>query len=247
MNYVNISMSIIGRKLFIYTKAKGTDLHVLYMSDGTFLTKNVKSWKYNRPPDNEKITEIVKVISETNCNSIEGIIYVAHIDGEYVCYDGNHRLEALKLLKTKKLVLVDIMEASAHTEIKTRFVELNKSNPVSELYTIDEGDMQDKMREIIEKVVDNLCKTFPQYKSASKTPQRPNFNKDSVTELLFQYLRDKDVTKLTVSDLWNKILDVNMAYAKGKHITHSKYSKTMLNKCRKFGCYLFLKGFTEDL
>ena len=73
-------MEKIGTKLFTYSPTE-----CLFMSDGQFLVKNVESWKYNRPPDNLKISEIVQVIEENNRTTIEGIIYIAFINNKFVC------------------------------------------------------------------------------------------------------------------------------------------------------------------
>lgn len=235
-------MDKIGKKLFTYSKNE-----FLYMSDGTFLREKVKTWKYNRPPDNMKIHEIVKVIEENNRHTIEGLIYVAYIDGEFVCYDGNHRLEALKLLKNKKLSLVNVMVVKSDEEIKRRFVELNKSNPVPELYTISSTPSSEKMREIVENVVESICKTYPKFRSSSANPRRPNFNKDTITDLLYKKYKDEDCNRLNASKIFELILKLNLEYSQNKHITHSKFSEGIMKKCKKGGCYLFLKDFTEDL
>ena len=235
-------MDKIGKKLFTYSQNE-----YLYMSDGSFLRENVTTWKYNRPPDNMKISEIVKVIEENNRHTIEGLIYVAYIDNNFVCYDGNHRLEALKLLKTKKLVLVNVMVVKNNDEIKRRFVELNKSNPVPEIYTINSSLSSEKMKKMIEDVVDNICKTYSKFRSPSTNPRRPNFNKNIITDLLYRRYKDEDHTTLNASKIFSAILNLNLDYSQNKHINHAKYSVGMLKKCKKGGCYLFLKDFTEDL
>ena len=232
----------IGKKLFSYSPTE-----FLFMSDGQFISKNVTSWKYNRPPDNLKISEIVKVIEENNRYTIEGIVYVAFIDNKFVCYDGNHRLEALKLLKTKKLVLVNCMIAKDDDQIKKRFIELNKSNPVPELYKLEPSTDTDKLKTVLEAVVDNLCKTYSKFRSASAHPHKPNFNKDVLLSALFTRFKCENIAKLSSSQIYADILSLNKDYSKEKHIRHSKFSNGIINKCKKYGCYLFLKDFSEDL
>lgn len=222
----------------------------LYMSDGCFLKKNVKSWKYNRPVDNMKIAEIVKLTEENSRNTIEGVIYVAHINGKYVCYDGNHRLEALKLLNSKKLVLVNLMIAKNDDEIKRRFIEINRANPVPELYTIDTTDVSEQLRKSIDEIVNNITsnKQFAKFRSASKHPQRPNFNKDKLTDMLYNKLKNTDIKKIVPNKIFNDIINLNLEYSREIHMKHSDYSTAMTKKCRKCGCYLFLKkDFTDDL
>jgi hypothetical protein len=231
----------IGTKLFVYKNGN----EILYMSDGDFLRKNVINWKYNRPPDLDKVSKISLSIS--NKNTIEGIIYIAKLNNNFVCYDGNHRLEALKLCKNKdkKLVLVNIMYVNEESEIKKRFINLNQSNPVPELYMTN--DDNNKLKNIIETEVITLCGIYSKYRSTSNNPNRPNFNRDNIINKLYLHYNNKQNDDLTVNKLHNKLLDLNSMYAKGKHINFKNISQRILNKCAKHGCFLFLKDFTEDL
>jgi hypothetical protein len=232
----------LGKSVFRYS-----DNEYLYIIDGSILKKRVKSWKYNRPPDNAKITEIVKTVERDGKDNIEGMIYVALIDGNFVCYDGNHRLEALKLMKGKKYAIVNLLIVNNDDEIKKRFVEINKANPVPEIYTLDSDDNLEKMKESLEKVVTNLSMSYSKFMSPSKNPQRPNTNKNILMDKLYNRYKSCDASKISSDKIYNDIIKLNACYAKNKHINHKKFSKKMLDKCKKHGCYLFLKDFTEDL
>ena len=65
------------------------------------LVNYTKMWSKNRPPDQNRILEIAEYINKTKI--IDGIISLAgtgnflHDEG-LVCYDGNHRREACKLI-----------------------------------------------------------------------------------------------------------------------------------------------------
>lgn len=232
----------IGDLLYQFSK-----IEKLYICKGPFLCKYAKSWKHNRPVDYIKVQQIVKTIEDNNREQIEGIIYLALIDGKLFCYDGNHRLEAFKLLNGKIKVLVNVKVYKKDEDIKKIFVELNKASPVSELYMEDPTEMNEIRRKLIEGIVKNTRKAFPKFISQSSKPNRPNFSNTTLTDMLQEKYKDEDVSKLTIEKVFGNMLQLNSDYAKGKHININKYSEKMSSKCKKHGCYLFLKNFTEDL
>ncbi len=229
-----------GTKIFNYGNG-----HELYMSDGIFLCNNVTNWKYNRPPDLVKVSEICKILQTKSC--VEGIIYIAHYKNKFFCYDGNHRLEALKILNNKKLVIYDIMNVNTNEEIEKRFKEINKSNPVPELYMNYENENNQKLKKIIEQEVSTLCVLFTKHRSASNNPNRPNFNRDIIINKLYSFFKNKNIDHLTTNNLHTTLINLNNKYANGKHINLNKYSNKMIQKCKRNGCFLFLKDFTEDM
>jgi len=121
-----------------------SNLHIL--SHEEICKWKICNWKYNRPVDNTRIQSIIDYIKNTG--NVEGIIYLAKYKNghstEYAIYDGIHRLSALKMMYksqfddmlgiTKYNVLVDIMDYDDE-RIKQRFIGINSSVPVSELYT----------------------------------------------------------------------------------------------------------------
>ena len=233
---------IIGNKLYQYSPTSS-----LYMTNGNFLRKYVQNWKYNRPTDKLKVKEIIEDIEKNN--SVEGIIYIAQLGSNYYCYDGNHRLEAIKILNLQKLVLVNLMIVKSHHEIMDRFIKINKSNPVSELYITNEYDKDShiKLKAIIEEIVTNISNTFPKHMSTSKNPRKPNYNRDKLMDILYEKLKYTDISLLSSNNIYNKILKLNQQYANKIHIDHSNFTKSIMKKCIKNGCYIFLKNFTEDL
>ena len=96
----------------------------------------IKRWKHNRPPDKERVQEIHNYMIESK--RVDGMIYLACVDKELVCYESNHRREALEGLTDVQSILVDILWDATDEMVKTEFLRLNKAVSVPELYITDE-------------------------------------------------------------------------------------------------------------
>ena len=83
--------------------------------------------------------------------------------------------------------------------------------------------------------------------STSKNPRKPNYNRDKLMDILYEKLKYTDISLLSSNNIYNKILKLNQQYANKIHIDHSNFTKSIMKKCIKNGCYIFLKNFTEDL
>lgn len=208
----------------------------------------VEMWKYNRPADMSRVEEIKSYITKSRV--VDGIIYVAEVNDDfgrikYICYDGNHRRLAIK--GNNYPVLINVMWKVTDKEVKEKFIALNMANPVPELYMI-EGDEEviERMKGIVNDVVRDLVKLFPKHVSTSKSPNRPNFNRDQMVDRLSKYMIDNKMYDIERSDLIKKLLGLNVKYMGGYGIP-KKISNKILDKCEKNKCYLFLKDFTEDL
>ena len=219
----------------------------LYLLDAKTLYNHTESWRHNRPASQKRVAEIEETIQ--NGTYVDNIIYLAEIIDEnkkrsLVCYDGNHRREALRNSNGQR-VLVNIIFNSSDEEIKQRFIILNQSNPVPELYTTETDNTE--LRSIIEDCVERLMIRFPKNVSASRNPRKPNFNRDKLTDELFEFVRDKHVVSLSGESLYNSTMKLNSVYESGKHISLDKISKSIVKKVKMTGCYLFLKDFRADL
>jgi len=210
---------------------------------------NIQKWKYNRPADKDRVIEIKNTM--LNNILVDDRIYLWQDNtNEYKCYDGNHRLEAIKqILNENKLskitfpyLQISITQHSDESEIKKKFQMLNKGCPVSELYT--ENLSNEKIKEIIEWVIDKIKKKWPKHKKTSKNPRIPHFNESNLTQQLYEFLENKNISK---EILWNKILELNKIYSEGKHIKLN-FSDKIMKKVKDNNCYLFLKkDFTINL
>jgi hypothetical protein len=220
----------------------------LYLVDSKYLVKYVRNWKYNRPCDKLRVSKIEESIR--NDKYINEPIYVAELvsnnkDIAYVCYDGNHRLTALKAVPSRNII-VNLITRTSHNYIKERFITLNSGCPVPELYT-EYTDTD--IKNTIEYVVYKLCYSFKKCQSASRCPRKPHFNKDNLTDNLYTYLKNNHIDKYT---LYAKILKLNDKYAKILNDNKRLFpniTKKQIMKANKTKCYLFIfnKDFTGDL
>ena len=81
---------------------KKTDNKSLYIINDLSKIDLIQNWKYNRPPDKCRVNEIKEYIQKNN--DTDGLILIAELNNEclsYYCYDGIHRLTAIKELKNE--------------------------------------------------------------------------------------------------------------------------------------------------
>ena len=246
--------------------SKLSEKNSIYRCLSDVLIKNTKIWEHNRPPDSLRIKEIAKRIEIVKY--VEGWLWLAkrtfqETAGEaynYICYDGQHRLEALKVLaKENKYfpVIVHISCNFSDEEIAGKFEAINKAVPVSLCYTENTKIETQDIKSIVECLVNKMCKEWPNCVSSSKYPKRPNFNIDVINNSLYQFLKDylESNTNTFTSDshnssfitekLWNAMLTLNKKYE--SELLLNEYPKTVWEKAQKNKFFLFLKDFTHDL
>ena len=82
---------------------------------------DIKTWKYNRPVDENRVEEIRQWNKEFN--RMDGVINLAYIAGDgLVCFEGNHRRLALKDLPINVIVDIIYLDASV--------AEIGQLNPI---------------------------------------------------------------------------------------------------------------------
>jgi hypothetical protein len=227
----------------------------LYLIESSKLVKYTNNWKYNRPPDKERVNEILKTIY--NNTYINNPIHIAEIINrdnsiKYVCYDGNHRREAFKeynnnnddlLCMENKLLVINLLSNIDQESIKKRFKIMNSGCPVPELYIENSKQI---FKDKIEKITKDVCNKYLKHKSISKSPQKPNFNRDLLINILFE--KFKNIPNINENEIIKSIDNLNSKYEKGIHINLNNFSLRCIKKCKKNKCFLFLKkDFTEDL
>jgi hypothetical protein len=204
------------------------DKHEIYLVKIDKLL-NVKNWSKNRPPNEKRIEEIKKSIE--NKELVNGIIYLAYLNDEWICYDGIHRLTSyieLNMRKTK--VLVDVMyEEIEEMDVIKCFMNINKTVPVPQLFK------EDINSEIKIKIIDCVKRFNDRYKeffSNSNKPRIPNTNRDVFQDFIYDiYLSYPD-----------KIENIE----KNLHKLNEKLKdKTENEKCIKYGFYLFSNGIPK--
>ena len=183
-----MSQSLLQRTLEEY-KVRQTPYRSSYVLSALILKElGITRWSRQRPPAPERVEEIAAWIREHQ--DVVGTISLAwHPTERLVCYDGQHRLDALfKQEHVDMTVLVEIMWDTTELAIMAAFQTINRAVPVSELYT-DPHDAIHSIKGEISDYVTTLATTYKPFLSASAKPTRPNFNRDVLSDELFHLWR----------------------------------------------------------
>ena len=192
-----------------------------------FRTLDVKPWKYNRPPDMTRIPEIHDWMKEFG--RMDGVLNLAYIQGEgLVCFEGNHRRLALDGLDIP--VFVDIVWDATHESLAHEFRRLNKSVCVPDLYV---AETSATLRLELEDAVAEFRKKYSSMESTSGRPQRPNYNRDRLTDEITRLQKELVVP---VGELMSRIYALNEYYAGNDK---SKLTEKVRQKCEASGLWLF--------
>ena len=213
---------------------------VAHTTSSQLASVTIKNWDMNRPPDMSRIPEIQ--MSMNNQSYADGIIYISvnKIGDGYICYDGIHRLTALKSSRENKDVIVDLLLSYSEDQIISKFMRVNRCVPVPSLYTAAERNFH--LRETLEKVVKTIQSTYPQRFSSSVAPNIPNENRDSFMEKLSIDVleRTNKVTAVSKSEDWIKYLnDLNHFVSENIMSLSPKLTPSQMNKCLVSKWYLF--------
>lgn len=188
----------------------------------------IERWQYNRPPDEARVAEI-RAWMQTS-ERVDGMIHLAAIGTKLVCYESNHRREAMKGLTTLHNVLVDILWDATDEEVKQEFFRLNKAVSVPDLYVTEDQSVQlDELRA----AVDAFCANYKALKVASSRPQRPHFSRDMVTDEFYRMLKE---LKIGVPELMERLTTLN---ARLRARDKSKLTEKVVAKCEASGLWLF--------
>lgn len=201
---------------------------VYWMPCETFTKLKVKMWRYNRPIDEGRVAEIREWISVSK--RVDGVIYLACVDDELVCYESNHRRMAIRGMEGIHNILVDILWDATDEEVKQEFQRLNKAVSVPELYITDAPIVSEAE---LRPMVTVFCANYGSHYVTSKNPQRPNFNRDGITD---QFYRLCGELQIKPDELKTRINKLNTELA-----TRDKtgLSAKIVEKCSKSGLWLF--------
>jgi hypothetical protein len=201
---------------------------VYWITSEVFNQLPIRAWKFNRPPDVDRITEINRHMNETK--RMDGMIYLACVDNELVCYESNHRREALRGLDGMEPLLVDIIWRATDEAVKEEFLRLNKAVSVPELYIAEEADV---VITGIKDAVDKFCENYASHKVGSNRPQRPNFNRDTVIDEFYRIMKEN---RIGIDEFVIRLQRLNTEMA-GRD--KSKLAQKVIDKCEKSGLWLF--------
>jgi len=237
-----MSQSLIQRTLEDY-KVRTTPHRITYVLP-LFILKElgITRWSRQRPPAPERVEEIAAWIREHQ--DVVGTISLAwHPTERLVCYDGQHRLDALFQQENVDItVLVEIMWESTELAIMAAFQTINRAVPVSELYT-DPHDVVHSIKGEIADYVAGLAITYKPFLSTSAKPCRPNFNRDQITEDLFHMWRDEFQEAVPFHRIVEALTRLNKTYDEDedsipKERTRKKFP-AIHKKCSQYKMWLF--------
>ena len=187
----------------------------------------IEKWEFNRDPDMDRVAEIHDHI--LRAKRADGIIHLADIKNKIVCYESNHRREALKGIDDCADILIDLMWNTNDEELKEEFRRLNKAVSVAELY------IAEKPVDFNELIVarDAFCKKYAMLKSTSPNSHRPAFEQNS---LLDDFARITKENKISVPELMKRLESLNDEMSRRDR---KKLKEGVIEKCIKSGCWLF--------
>ena len=212
------------------TGSKHGSHHVYWVSLATFNQLPVTPWKFNRPPDMDRVAEIRTFMQESK--RADGLIYLACINHQLICYESNHRRLALKEGMDPNMahILIDVIWDATDDLVKQEFFRLNKAISVPDLYVDNSAE---ESAETVLKAVDRFCAKYPKLKSASGRPQRPNYNRDIFTQ---DFLRVMKELKISADELLERLERLNTEMA-GRD--RGRLTLNVVNKCQESGLWLF--------
>jgi hypothetical protein len=207
--------------------------HVYWVPIQVFNSLPITLWKFNRPPDKDRVEEIREYMKTSK--RADGLIYLACVDNQLVCYESNHRREALKegMPIDMAQILVDVLWDATDDMIKEEFFRLNRAVSVPDLYM---GNYTGESASVVMAAVDAFCKKYPGMKSNSPRPNRPNYNRDVFTQ---EIVRLSTELRIPVAEVMERLerLNVEMSTRPPK-----KLSLSIVEKCNKHKLWLFAWG-----
>jgi hypothetical protein len=221
-----------------------------------FLKLKMLRWKYNRPPNQERVEEIGNSLNEKKekLSFIFQCIYNKEEHGLELI-DGMHRYHAIKYLSSileeneenewfyKSVLLIEAKVYNTEDkEVKVWFSAINNCIPVPDLYI----DPDEQKREIVEEVV-NKYYSIPKYNSHFKgaRPNIPNTNKEQFTELICFVYEQFDISIETKKNIYKILEDINKTIEQivsndDPKKFNKKISIKSMEKCYDTKMYLFL-------
>jgi hypothetical protein len=241
--------SSIGFGRFLHSECDGLiQYQVLTSPEQLWLIRN---WKFNRPPDPIRISEIENYIRETGL--CDGELLLAFLPGEgYLCYDGIHRLMACQSVFPREGVRVRILMKASDEIIRREFLRINKGVPVPELYFSTE-EIDRHILQLLMKSLQEFTKLegIQQHLSPSRRPRRPNFNRDCFLEELTSYCKEHYTHECMTGIITQEMIlewlqDINIYIRENDIMTipeterYTHFGKQVYEKCVSTGWFLWI-------
>jgi hypothetical protein len=141
----------------------------------------------------------------------------------------------------EKFVSINIYYDNTTQDLYDIFEVINKSIPIPEIY---KKDTEEEKKVSIYEMVEELRKRYRVHFSDSPKYNIPNMNRDSLMDILSRYY-DKYEKKIEKSEMLDLLLKTNKKIGESIEGSKEKITTNVLNKCKKSGCYLFIRRFEE--
>jgi hypothetical protein len=214
--------------------------------DSSKLEEFSEQWKYNRNLSNEKIQSICNNIKDKYIlDTVLHFFYVNDNGNEkLICFDGNHRREALILLYKKSTINIKVCcyiykckdVNHIDKEIVDKFNIINQMTPIPDIYNdivnnLGSNDNLINKKNIIEEVYKSYKNNYKAFYSVNSKCRKPNFNETTFKDLcnMFEFS--------SKNELINKLEELNDI--KRKKIFNTLLSQNQRAKCESQKFYLF--------
>ena len=214
--------------------------------DSKILEQASEQWKYNRILNNDKIQAISNTIKDKLIlDTVLHFFYINNNGKEHlICFDGNHRREALILLyKTKDInikvccYIYKCQSDNIDNEIIKKFNIINQMTPIPDIYLDILNNLNDnnsynfiKKKDIIENVFNTYKQKYKSFYSINSKCRRPNFNETTFKDLCNNLVFNSQ------NELEKELESLNCS----KKNFDNKISKNIIFKCKTQDFYLFI-------
>jgi len=233
---------------------------ILKIKIGDLLKSSITNWKYNRPPDMIRCSDIAKYIYLSK-SPVDTMLYLNFNNKtkSFDVIDGIHRYTSLKIIKDinsnssldfitpgdygnnndagwlyESHIILNMRFNSTEGELIELFKTLNKSSPIPDLYI---RDVVKEKRDIIENLTNKWQTKYKCHFSSNNKPNKPNINRDRFIDLL-----EKIYNKYNINENNKNLLEEVLERANWNISVNIplKLSETIVKKCKESGCWLFI-------
>ena len=233
---------------------------ILKIKIGHLLKISITNWKYNRPPDMVRCSDIAKYIYLSK-SPVDTMLYLNfnNKSKSFDVIDGIHRYTSLKIIKDSNSnssldfitpgdygnnndagwlyeshIILNMRFNSTEGELIELFKTLNKSTPIPDLYI---RDVVKEKRDIIENLTNKWQTKYKAHFSSNNKPNKPNINRDRFIDLLEQIYNKYNINENNKNLLEEVLERANWNISVNIPL---KLSDTIVKKCKDSGCWLFI-------
>jgi len=239
--------NIFGPKLF---SENSQDIEEQKISSNVYRTTiskilDCKSWNSNRNINDDRVNQMYERFLLGQYITREIRCFVSN--NQMFCYDGNHRRTCfMKLYKENYIdvpITLFILNTCKIEDVQNCFCSINEGVPVPQ-QNLFFGDNIDNIKIEIVKIVSSYKNKYKEFISVSQRCQRPNFERDTFEEEIFNMINDFNISPIKCVEILEKLND---RYSKQIYCDHSKLPLKVYEKCKKYEFWLFCNGRSLNL